>query len=71
MLVLSRKRNQATTLTVSHEELADLVRRGRDLTIEVDVVQVMPGKVRLGFTAPRCVEIVRDDAVVKEPAIAS
>ena len=34
--------------------------------IEVTVVQIRGDKVRLGIVAPRDVEVVRDDAKVKE-----
>ena len=51
MLVVERKVDEKVYLTV------------RDITIVVQVVRVSPSGIRLGFTAPEIVKIVRDDAV--------
>lgn len=54
MLVLSRKRHEKITLTVPAS--------AQPMTIELIIVQIGPTTVRLGWEAPREVDIVRDDA---------
>ena len=52
MLVLSFKPNEGVAV-------------GED--IHITVVSIEFGKVRLGFTAPRKIQILRDNAKVKQP----
>ena len=57
MLVLTRKPNEVVVLTVG------------DVTIEVMCVELRwPDKVRLGFSAPKDVAIVRKELLVDLPS---
>lgn len=55
MLVLHRYPNQVVKITVG------------DIVIRVTVADVRGSKVKLGFDAPRHVQIVRDDAIKTDP----
>jgi carbon storage regulator CsrA len=51
MLILSRRQEETVTITTPD-----------GFTITVMVCQILPSIVRLGFVAPREVQVVRDDA---------
>ena len=56
MLILTRKKGEAVTITAGGQ------------TIKVVVTQIRDGHVRLGFDAPAEVKIVRDNAKRKGAA---
>lgn len=53
MLVLTRKKNQRVTCSV------------KGVVMEIVVLSIGGGVVKLGFQAPRCVQIDRDDEVCR------
>ena len=59
MLVLSRKKNQSIYLTIPTDALYTLALLGKPLKLRVEVVEIDRSKVRLGFDAPKAVQIRR------------
>ena len=61
MLVVSRRKSQSIVLTVPAGTVLSA-----DLHIRVCAVSIQPHRARLGVEAPPCVQICRDDAIVRE-----
>ena len=59
MLVLSRKKFESIYLTITTDQLYTLALLGKPLRLRVEVVEIDHSKVRLGFTAPKAVQIMR------------
>ena len=59
MLVLSRKKNESVYLTITTDQLYTLALLGKPLKLRVEVVEIDHSKVRLGFDAPKAVQIMR------------
>jgi carbon storage regulator CsrA len=55
MLALKRKRGESIVITVG------------EIDIVVQVVNIEPGKVKLGFTAPQEAKIFRTEVIAKKP----
>ena len=55
MLILSRKRNEGLLIS------------SKDGDILVDVIEIRPGQVRIGVTAPKHVRIVRGELLRRQP----
>jgi len=56
MLVLSRKKNEKVMLGIPAELMT-----GPGMEIEVCVVEIRGDKVRLGFVAPECISVHREE----------
>jgi sRNA-binding carbon storage regulator CsrA len=65
MLVLARRPDESIIVDFSSMSDADLLALRAGAPIHVTVVQVRGDKVRLGFTAPGCVKIDREEIVEK------
>jgi len=68
MLVLSRKTNERITCRLPAEAVRALAEAGEELRLTVTVCGAAAQRVRLGFEAPRALEILRDDCGPKKEA---
>ena len=66
MLVLSRKKNESVYLTITTDQLYTLALLGKPLKLRVEVVEIDRGKIRLGFAAPKAVQIMRAELLGEE-----
>ena len=66
MLVLSRKKFESIYLTITTDQLYTLALLGKPLKLRVQVVEIDHSKVRLGFDAPKAVQIMRAELLGEE-----
>ena len=66
MLVLSRKKNQSVYLTITTDAIYALALLGKPLKLRVEVVEIDRGKIRLGFAAPKAVQIGRAELLSED-----
>lgn len=68
MLILTRKTDEAAALIFDRDTLQTLLANcpADGHRIEVKIVGVDGTRARVGFNAPKCVAIVRDDAIQTE-----
>ena len=66
MLVLSRKKNESVYLTITTDALYTLALLGKPLKLRVEVVEIDHSKVRLGFAAPKAVQIMRAELLSED-----
>lgn len=61
MLVLSRKKREKVMVRIPAELMTGADREGAGLEIEIFVAEIRRESVRLGFTAPACIAIHREE----------
>lgn len=65
MLVLSREVGEDTVLKISPEAVRRLAEENQGVEITIALVRTSGQRVRLGFAAPRDVDITRPEAIHK------